>query len=67
MTPVVRGTVPIKKILVADEEKHLCETLKNALIDEGYHVVLAVRGGECLEKVRKENFDLMRLAMRFPT
>jgi two-component system response regulator AtoC len=54
----------MKNILVVDEEKHIREIVKSALVDEGYRVALASSGSECLKYIQKEDFDLVLLAMR---
>lgn len=56
----------MNKILITDGERDLRESLKDTLAGEGYSVVLAGSGLECLEKTRNEEFDLTLLAMRLP-
>jgi DNA-binding NtrC family response regulator len=55
----------MKKILVAGEQDPVREELSLALIDEGYDVVTARSGAECLAAADGGDFDLVLLAMRF--
>ncbi|MBN2515097.1 MAG: sigma-54-dependent Fis family transcriptional regulator [Deltaproteobacteria bacterium] len=53
-------------ILVVDDHELIRETLKKALVDEGYHVKLAHNGAACLEIVESRHIDLILLDMRLP-
>jgi DNA-binding NtrC family response regulator len=55
----------MKKILVAGDQDPVREELSLALIDEGYDVVTARSGAECLAAADGGDFDLVLLAMRF--
>jgi DNA-binding NtrC family response regulator len=55
----------MKKILVAGDQDPVREELSLALIDEGYDVVTARSGTECLAAADGGDFDLVLLAMRF--
>lgn len=49
----------MKRILVVDDEKHICELYKSELEDEGYAVSVADSGKEALESVEVERPDLI--------
>lgn len=53
-------------ILVVDDHELIRETLKEALIDEGYQVSVAKTGRECLEAVFSADVDLILLDMKLP-
>lgn len=48
-----------KKIMVVDDELYIRKAVKITLKSEGYDVVTASSGEECLEKLRKEKVDLV--------
>ncbi|HET6842006.1 MAG TPA: sigma-54 dependent transcriptional regulator [Candidatus Angelobacter sp.] len=48
-------------ILVVDDERDIRESLRGILEEEGYHVLLAESGEECLEQLRKKNCELVLL------
>lgn len=48
-----------KRILVAEDNKLIQETLVFKLTKDGYEVVKAIDGKECLEHLRSDNFDLL--------
>lgn len=56
----------MKRILVVDDEKHICELYKIELEDEGYMVTIANSGGEALEVVNKNPPDLIVLDIQMP-
>jgi two-component system response regulator AtoC len=56
----------MKKILVTGDRDPGHEELGRALIDEGYDMVTARSGAECLAVADREDFDLVLLAMRLP-
>ncbi len=49
-----------KKILVADDDLAICESLQLMLQEEGYEVVITLDGGS-LSKLQKGMFDLVLL------
>jgi len=53
-------------IMVVDDEPDTVELLKLALEDEGYNVVVAYSGVDCLEKVKKMKVDLIMLDIMMP-
>ena len=55
-----------KKILVADDQKELVEVLKLRFENDGYEVVEAYTGEECLEKAKKELPDLIIMDVAMP-
>lgn len=55
-----------KKILIVDDEADLLKTMKIHLESRGYDVVTAVNGNEGLDKVEKENPDLIVLDIMMP-
>jgi DNA-binding response OmpR family regulator len=54
------------KILVVDDEEHIRLLYKQELSEEGYEVILAGNGKECLKKLDEENPDLVILDIRMP-
>jgi len=57
---------PKKKILVVDDEKDLSGIVTFRLQSAGYEVSIALDGQEALDKVKKENFDLVILDLMLP-
>ncbi len=55
-----------KKILVVDDEESIRELLEAVLGEEGYDVVTAADGKECLAKLKKIKPDLVLLDMMMP-
>jgi two-component system response regulator VicR len=55
-----------KTILVVDDEPDIRDTLKVLLERQGYRVVIAVDGDDCLHKVEEENPDLILLDIMMP-
>ncbi len=54
-----------KKILVVDDEPDIRESVRMILEKNGYNVITAENGDQCLEKV-KENPDLILLDIMMP-
>ena len=54
------------KILVVDDEKSMCEILRNYLEEDGYTVTEAYNGNDALEIARKEKFSLIILDVALP-
>ena len=54
------------KVLIVDDEEHMCLTLEQILDSAGHHSVIAREGKSALEKVEKEAFDVVLLDIRLP-
>ena len=55
-----------KKILIADDNEHIRESLASILEDEGYAMWTAKDGAEALRKVRKIAPDILILDITMP-
>ncbi len=55
-----------KTILVVDDEEGICLSLKGILTDEGYDVLTAMSGEECLRLIEDELPDLILLDIWLP-
>jgi len=58
--------LPIKKILVVDDEKRIVEIVKAYLERDGYEVAIAYDGKTALDLARKEHPDLVVLDLMLP-
>lgn len=56
----------MKKILVVDDDKNICELLNIYLQNEGYEVVFAYDGSAAINSAKKENPDLIILDVMMP-
>lgn len=54
------------RILIVDDERKICEILKDILESEGYSVDFVLNGYDALRKVQKNGFDLLLLDMKLP-
>jgi len=54
------------KLLLADDDKDVVETLKKRLLQEGYEVVVAFDGEEALLKIGEDNPDVILLDLMMP-
>ncbi|MFZ5802614.1 MAG: response regulator [Candidatus Omnitrophota bacterium] len=54
------------KILIVDDEKSICEEFRDILHDEGHDVQIALNGMEALEKVGREEFEVVFLDVLMP-
>ena len=54
------------KILIADDDRNICELLRMYLEKEGYAIVLAGNGEEALAKFEEENPDILLLDVMMP-
>ena len=61
-----KDVVAIKKILVVDDDKNICELLKLYLKKEGFDVVFAYDGSEAVSKAKSENPNLIILDVMMP-
>ncbi|MEW6482816.1 MAG: hybrid sensor histidine kinase/response regulator [bacterium] len=55
-----------EKILIVDDEKELCESIKNILAEKGYSCIFAYDGGSCLSMVEKEKPNIILLDIMMP-
>jgi two-component system, NtrC family, response regulator HydG len=53
-------------ILVADDDRALCDNLFDVLTRRGYQVVVAGSGDEAVKKAEDEPFDILLLDMKLP-
>jgi CheY-like chemotaxis protein len=56
----------MKRILVVDDEVHICELYRGELEDEGYEVAVANSGKEALLEVERNAPDLIVLDIQMP-
>ncbi|AQS59375.1 DNA-binding response regulator [Desulforamulus ferrireducens] len=56
----------VNKILVIDDEEHMCWALEKGLRQEGYQVITATRGKQGLELIRIEVPSLVILDLKMP-
>lgn len=54
------------KILVVDDEKGMCESLRTLLSKAGYKVTSEDKGEEALKKIQKNDFDLVITDIKMP-
>ena len=54
------------KILIAEDDESIANSLKKNLISEGYEVIIVNNGQTALDTVVKEEFDLIILDWRMP-
>ena len=55
-----------KNILIIDDEGLVTKTLKKLLTKAGYNAVVTSSGGEAMEKIKAEDFDLVVCDIRMP-
>lgn len=55
-----------KKIMIVDDESDLRELVKVILKNEGYEVITANNGNDCLKKLKKLKPDLILVDMMMP-
>ncbi|WP_347490685.1 sigma-54-dependent transcriptional regulator [Desulfoscipio sp. XC116] len=54
------------KILIVDDEEHMCWALDRAMRQEGYQAIVAYRGQQGLDLIREESPALVILDLRMP-
>jgi len=55
-----------KTIMVVDDEQDVRDTVKEVLEQNGFNVILAVNGDDCLEKLKTEKPDLILMDIMMP-
>lgn len=58
--------MPKKKIMIVDDEESLVELVRAIFGQEGFEVISAYSGAECLEKLKTEKPDLILMDMMMP-
>ncbi|MEE9323116.1 MAG: response regulator [Candidatus Aenigmarchaeota archaeon] len=58
--------MPKKKIMIVDDDESLIEALTAVLEREGYEIIPAISGEECLEKLNTIKPDIILLDMMMP-
>jgi len=58
--------VPRPRILLADDDAGICESLGKLLFISGYDVILAVNGRHALDRALSEKIDLLVLDLKMP-
>jgi len=53
-------------VLVADDDRDLCDSMKDVLTGEGYRVSTAYDGIMAVEQAEKNNFDIMLIDLKMP-
>ena len=54
------------KILIVDDEKHICEEFKGVLEEEHHSVDTAINGKEAIRKAGEKEYDLIFLDVLMP-
>lgn len=53
-------------VLIVDDDKTMCDSLRDGLEQEGFKVATAFEGAEALRKVENERFDILLIDMKLP-
>ena len=61
-----KGEVPVKKVLVVDDEDTLRSSVGKILSLQGFEVTVAAHATEALERIACESFDLVLTDLRMP-
>jgi len=56
----------VKRILIAEDERPLASVLSLKLVRAGFEVEVVYNGKEALDRIAKENFDLLILDLVMP-
>lgn len=56
----------VKTIMIVDDEPDLRSTVRTVLEKEGFNVITAVNGDDCLKKLKKQKPDLILLDIMMP-
>jgi two-component system response regulator HydG len=62
----IRGEKKGGCILVADDDRSLCENLRDTLEQAGYKVATAFAGPDAVKRAEREPFDMLLLDMNLP-
>jgi len=54
------------KVLIVDDEKMICQTLKYYINKEGYDAIIANSGDECLYHLRQNDISIVLLDIKLP-
>ena len=57
----------VKKIMIVDDEENILELVKAILGQEGFDVIGASSGQECLDKLKEAKPDLILMDMMMPS
>ena len=68
MTVQIRSnsTSYVPRILIVDDEAHMCDSLKVLLGHQGYEIYTSNSGQEAIERLREDSFDLVLLDVVMP-
>ncbi|MBI2868811.1 MAG: response regulator [Chloroflexi bacterium] len=55
------------RVLLVDDDRELCSSLKDCLGEKGYHIMIANDGDEALEKAWEYDFDVVLIDMKLPS
>ncbi len=58
--------MPLKRILVVDDEPEIVDSLVKKLSAEGFHVIQASRAKEAIDKTQTFSFDLILMDILLP-
>jgi CheY-like chemotaxis protein len=56
----------IKRIILGDDDREMCEEVSEALEDSGYNVCCVHCGEDVIEKVKKEKLSIVLLDLKMP-
>ena len=56
----------IKRIILGDDDREMCEEVSEALEDSGYNVCCVHCGKDVIEKVKKEKLSIVLLDLKMP-
>lgn len=55
-----------RKVLIIDDEVQMCDLFRKGITKEGYEVITALSGHDGIEKVKKEQPDIIFLDLKMP-
>ncbi len=58
--------MPIKKVLIVEDDKPLSHALNLKLTNEGFDTTIARNGQECLDFMKDNDYDVVLLDMMMP-